>query len=352
MDTPAKLQRLKDVNEAVSEVSSLCEELADLLTVEGELEFLRQHVDIGSWDPTVADFARVMELLTPKDEAKARVADMVRTVGKQPSLEQQRASLRARLAERLRKLGKDLTGCGVDARLAERVRARLLSAATAGTPLDKQGASLIREAFTAMADGLRELAAPVSDLLASGEGRWALQYPWPPIPTGKWLSSEQQSACDTERWNFDCDVSKRVQEARDDLIAGLARMVDDTRAALASIDEGGAQPAGSEAGSLDVDAQQPDPKIADGFRFSHGLAWYGDRELALPAGLPVDVLTKLVEMAGLPVRHLELHPYSSETEGSDQLRAAITLIRSAFRATRVPREVESVRSVGYRLVLK
>jgi len=83
------------------------------------------------------------------------------------------------------------------------------------------------------------------------------------------------------------------------------------------------------------------------FTFGTGQAFYKDRDLELPAGLPVTVLQRLVKSFDRTVPHQKLHDQSHESEASEELREAIRKIRQAFKRYRVPHKVQSKRTAGY-----
>lgn len=83
------------------------------------------------------------------------------------------------------------------------------------------------------------------------------------------------------------------------------------------------------------------------FKFSPGLVKFDDIPLDLPSGLPVEVLSKLVQSFGQTVQHQALHEQSHPSEASGELRGAIRQIRKALEAKRFRCEVVSRRSEGY-----
>ena len=96
-------------------------------------------------------------------------------------------------------------------------------------------------------------------------------------------------------------------------------------------------------------AEAPPAAEGDALSFAPGQVLYRGRDLALPAGVAVEVLGKLWGQQGQTVPHRELHGESRESEASDALRRAIKAIRAALRTCDAPWEVESVRGFGYAL---
>jgi hypothetical protein len=93
--------------------------------------------------------------------------------------------------------------------------------------------------------------------------------------------------------------------------------------------------------------RQEKGQIRERFGFVPGQALFDEQDLGLPSGLAIDVLRKLVESWGRPVKHPTLDSDSTGADASDQLRAAVSRIRKELKAKKVPCNIKAKRGMGY-----
>ena len=87
------------------------------------------------------------------------------------------------------------------------------------------------------------------------------------------------------------------------------------------------------------------------FEIGHGQILFDGRDLELPTGRCVTVLTALIHFLGRVVPHAQLDSQSMPYEASVEVREAIMKIRSALKTSRVPCRIDNRRGEGYMLRL-
>jgi len=86
------------------------------------------------------------------------------------------------------------------------------------------------------------------------------------------------------------------------------------------------------------------------FTFAAGQALFNGRDLGLPAGLPVVVLTRLVSDCPKTAKHNDLDDSEEHgNEAGEKLRAAVAAIRRALKRHKVPYTITTKRGEGYAL---
>jgi len=123
---------------------------------------------------------------------------------------------------------------------------------------------------------------------------------------------------------------------------GLSNLPDET--ILRAVTE---ELAAKEAKALPANANKPDKPLKDRFVFrGDGQALFDGKDLELPTGFTIPVLTLLVNSFGEPVPYKTLDENSGKTAG-DNLRAAKHAIQESFKRHHVPCKVVTKKGVAY-----
>lgn len=93
-------------------------------------------------------------------------------------------------------------------------------------------------------------------------------------------------------------------------------------------------------------------EIKKRFTFNESQALFDNEDLDLPTGDTISILKKLVESAGVTVKHQDLDSNSNPSNASEILKGRISDIKKALKRHKIPVQINPKRGVGYVLQLK